>query len=321
MAGEVPKRATANRPVVINIVEEGNEMNDKAIEQSSAQSHAEQVYRAHVDHDQLSLATADETFRHRLDSGSIDWWRHKRLWEPVFSCLSHTKEQTWLTVGDTYGSDAFQMMREGFKHVLPSSIDSVMLDEAKRRGYIENFSVENAEALSFKDNSFDYVLCREAYHHFPRPMIALYEMLRVARKGVVLIEPQDPMIDHPAIVGDVPSGYEASANYVYTLSRRELTKVALGLDLHVMACRGLFDTYRDEIAKNRAEDSDPEFVKYRQEIERCEQECAQKQRKHSYLLAILYKERPADVRLDQFSADWTVTFFPGNPYLAKNRQP
>jgi len=294
-------------------------VNNKPIDQDSSESHAERVYRAHMDHDQASLAEADETFRHRLDSGSIDWWRHKRLWEPVLQCLSHTKENTWLTVGDTFGSDAFQMMREGFKHVLPTSIDSLMLEEARRRGLIENFSVENAEKLSFEDKSFDYVLCREAYHHFPRPMIALYEMIRVARKAVVLIEPQDPMIDDPVYTGTIAAGYEKSANYIYTLSRRELIKVALGLNLHVLACRGVFDIYKDEIAKLRAQEDEPEFVKYRQEIEGYEQECRLNKRKHGYLLAILYLERPAEIRQDLFSSDWSITYFPENPYLAKKQ--
>ncbi|MDP3650139.1 MAG: methyltransferase domain-containing protein [Rhodoferax sp.] len=290
-------------------------MTEEVIEKTRANGHQEQVYQAHVNYDQASLAQADETFNHRLNSETIDWWRHQRLWEPVFKCLSHTKENSWLTVGDTYGSDAFQMQREGFKHVLPSSIDSLMLEQAKQRGLIDAYSVQNAEAITFEDNSFDYVLCREAYHHFPRPMIALYEMLRVAKKAVVLIEPQDPLIDHPAYIGSVPAGYEASANYVYTVSRRELTKVALGLNLHVLACRGMYDTYQDDIARSQAREDNPAFVKYREEIERCEQECSQNLRKHSYLLSIIYKERPADIRLEYFSNDWSVTFFPGNPYL------
>lgn len=295
--------------------QERYEMTDPTNEQDKFVNHAEQVYLAHMDFDRGGMTDAEATFKHRSDYGSIDWWRHKRLWEPVFKCLTHTKDQTWLTVGDPYGSDAFQMNQEGFKHVLPSSIDSLMLEESKRRGYIENYSVQNAEALSIGDNSFDYVLCREAYHHFPRPMIALYEMLRVARKAVVLIEPQDPMIDNPAYM-EAAAGYEASANYVYTLSRRELAKVALGLNLHVLACRGLYDNYQDDIARESAQESNPNFVKYRQEVEKAEQECAQNLRKHSYLLAIVYKERPADVRLENYSNDWSVTYFPGNPYLA-----
>ncbi|WP_158308790.1 methyltransferase domain-containing protein [Desulfocurvibacter africanus] len=80
----------------------------------------------------------------------------------------------------------------------------------KPSDFIPEYSVENAEKLSFANGSYDYLLCKEAFHHFPRPMIALYEMLRVARKGIVLIEPNDNGAD----------GFEECGNYVYSLSRR-----------------------------------------------------------------------------------------------------
>ena len=59
---------------------------------------------------------------------------------------------------------------------------------------IKNYKIENAENLSFEDKTIDFILCKESYHHFPRPMVALYEMLRVARNGVLLIEPNDAYI-------------------------------------------------------------------------------------------------------------------------------
>ena len=30
---------------------------------------------------------------------TIDHWRHNRMYEPVFKCLSHTKNDLWLRVG------------------------------------------------------------------------------------------------------------------------------------------------------------------------------------------------------------------------------
>lgn len=70
-----------------------------------------------------------------------------------------------------------------------------------------NYSVENAESLSFRDNEFEVAFCKEAYHHFPRPFLALYEMLRVASKAVVLAEPND-QIPRPIMRGI----YEAVRN-------------------------------------------------------------------------------------------------------------
>lgn len=83
---------------------------------------------------------------------------------------------------------------KGFRNCCPTDISEYLLAEARRRGLITKYALENAERLSFADQSFDYVFCKESFHHFPRPYQALYEMLRVAREAVLLIEPNDPHI-------------------------------------------------------------------------------------------------------------------------------
>jgi ubiquinone/menaquinone biosynthesis C-methylase UbiE len=59
------------------------------------------------------------------------------------------------------------------------------------------FCLGDAEALPFRDGSFDIVACRHAAHHFPHLSRALAEMARVAKSGgrVVLDDtctPEDP---------------------------------------------------------------------------------------------------------------------------------
>ena len=87
------------------------------------------------------------------------------------------------------------MINLGVKKVHCSDISDKLLRIGNNKGFINEFSAQNAESLKFLDNSFDYVLCKEAFHHFPRPFIALHEMFRVSQKGVVLIEPRDDLID------------------------------------------------------------------------------------------------------------------------------
>jgi len=121
---------------------------------------------------------------------TADYWRHAR----AYRFLNHLtdKNSSWLTIGDgRWGLDSIRIKEYGFSDVLPTDISEVLLLESKKNGKIANYSVENAEKLSFADNQFDYVFCKESYHHFPRPYIALYEMLRVAKKGIFLIEPND----------------------------------------------------------------------------------------------------------------------------------
>ena len=168
-------------------------------------------------------------------------------------------EAMWLTVGDgRYGKDAKYILAKG-GDALASDISDYLLKEAKDIGYITEYKKENAESLSFKDGEFDYVLCKESYHHFPRPMLALYEMLRVASKGVVLIEPNDRYIYNKIsrmvfrnLRDKIKSllrgktnrhAYEESGNYVFTISRREIEKVALGTNYKIVAFKGINDVY------------------------------------------------------------------------------
>ncbi|MBK7936548.1 MAG: class I SAM-dependent methyltransferase [Lewinellaceae bacterium] len=168
---------------------------------------------------------------------------------------------SWLTVGDgRYGSDAHYLASKG-ADATASDIADALLREGAEAGFISKYSKENAEALSFADNSFDFVLCKESYHHFPRPMKALYEMLRVGRRGTVLYEPVDPyvythflqalfrgilQIINALGVFKLLLGkemrrhtYEDVGNYVYKISEREIEKVALGLNYPCVAFKGL----------------------------------------------------------------------------------
>lgn len=181
--------------------------------------------------------------------------------------LSAYPGAAWLTVGDgRYGSDAHYLASKG-ADATATDISDALLREGAEMGYISKFSRENAEALSFGDNSFDFVLCKESYHHFPRPMKALYEMLRVVRKGVVLLEPADHYVYtnffqaffRGILLAVNALGifklffgkeikrhtYEEVGNYVYKVSEREMEKVALGLNFPYIAFKGLNIYHKD----------------------------------------------------------------------------
>lgn len=256
-----------------------------------------------------------------FDEDNANFWRHARMMEPVFKCMLYAREDNWLTVGDGhYGVDSIQMKRRGYKHVLPTDITDSLLKISKKWRLIEDYRVENAEALSFADEAFDYVLCKESYHHFPRPIIALYEMLRVTRKGVVLIEPQDQHADHPLTAGRPIAGYEPIGNYIYTVSRRELEKVALGLDLPAVAFKNIFDIYFDGIQYVKAREDEPLFVSLLKQVKAAEERCRQMRQKYNVLLAVIFKERPNQTMVDSFliqAEGWEIISFPGNPYIPR----
>lgn len=49
------------------------------------------------------------------------------------------------------------------------------------------FSAASAQALPFRGDSFDIVICTAAFHHFPAPLAALQEVKRVLRSGGTLL--------------------------------------------------------------------------------------------------------------------------------------
>jgi len=162
------------------------------------------------------------------------------------------KEDEWLTIGDHYGEEA-KWLTPFCKKVLPADINITYLELAQQEKYIKAYSQQNVEKMTFEDNTFDFILCRESYHHFPRPYIAVYEMLRCVKKGVVITEPLDMMLKMPFLLflcnildtKKAPKrsagiwknrfSFETVGNYIYKVSPREFEKIAMGIGLPAVA--------------------------------------------------------------------------------------
>jgi hypothetical protein len=128
------------------------------------------------------------------------------MYEAV-GAFTHRPELSWVTIGDgRFGLDSIRLQRLGVRSVLPTDIGGALLEAGVQQGLINDYRVENAESLSFSDGSFDMVFCKESYHHFPRPFLALAEMVRVARYAVILVEPRDYVIDRPQFKALGPKG-------------------------------------------------------------------------------------------------------------------
>ena len=137
-----------------------------------------------------------------FDEHTIDYWRHWRMYNTILPVLNYYNDSSWVTVGDgRYGLDSVRLKKiNNSIKILPTDISPYLLEESKKMGIISDFSVENAEKLSFPDNHFDFAFCKESYHHLPRPFLGLYEMLRVTKNGIVLIEPIDRLTNPPFLL-------------------------------------------------------------------------------------------------------------------------
>lgn len=65
--------------------------------------------------------------------------------------------------------------------------------EAVTRNPEGTFLTADITALPFEDDSFDVVCCLEVLEHLHEPDRALRELVRVARRGLVLTVPQEPI--------------------------------------------------------------------------------------------------------------------------------
>jgi SAM-dependent methyltransferase len=267
-----------------------------------------------------------------FDESTADHWLHSRLYEAAgYLADGHT----WLTIGDgRYGLDSVALRRRGAKHALPTDITDAMLKEAKAKGIIDDFRVENAEKLRFDDQSFDFVFCKEAFHHMPRPFLGLYEMLRVARKGVVLIEPQD---QHGSVAMTAvhwlkrtlagerhfdQRRYEDSGNYIYTVSRREIEKACLGINLPCVAFKGITNIYLEGAEFYPASFSSPRFARMRALILANEMLSSIGLSRHNVLMSVISKVGFPPATTERFVRNgWKVVELPRNPYAGSEPRP
>src|SRR5206468_1923658 len=103
------------------------------------------------------------------------------------------------------------------------------------------WAVEDAEQLSYDDESFDLVAVSGGLHHCRSPHRALLEMYRVSRQAVFVLESRDSLLMRAAVGLGVVDEYELTAvaahdfrgggvrdtgapNYVYRWTEREVRK-------------------------------------------------------------------------------------------------
>jgi hypothetical protein len=163
----------------------------------------------------------------------------------------------------------------------------------------------------------------------------MYEMLRVARQAVVLIEPKDPLVfvsprslAHALIPLKLGGGsflqrptpnYEASGNYVYSLSIRETVRLCQGIDLPGFAWKGFNDEFIQGCEFEPATNGNPMFERVKRSIARKDRLCRWFPGFHDYDIAavILFKTEPtAALRVALECAGYTFPTVTRNPYVS-----
>jgi ubiquinone/menaquinone biosynthesis C-methylase UbiE len=90
-------------------------------------------------------------------------------------------------------------------------------------------TVGDTEGLPFNDNTFDYSFIAHSLHHLSKPMLGLYDLLRVSKSGVIVIEPNDSILTRIATSLSLAHEIEEVGNYVYRFSKRDVVKTTRAL--------------------------------------------------------------------------------------------
>lgn len=131
----------------------------------------------------------------------------------------------------------------GLRNVVISNLDTRM-DGDEFAPF--DWSFQDAEELSFDDDTFDFALCHWGLHHCYSPHRAVQEMYRVSRKGILFFEPCDNLLTRLGVTLHVGQRYEHAAvfyndnayggvrnspipNYIYRWTEREVIKTISAL--------------------------------------------------------------------------------------------
>ena len=147
-----------------------------------------------------------------------------------------TGDSVLITAGGSHDRETW--LESGFTNVTISNLDDRLVGNEFAPFA---WSFQDAEQIAMEDNSVDFVCIHNGLHHCRCPQAAILEMLRVARKGILLFEPYDNLVTRIGLRFGVGQRFEtaavfyndfthgglrngAIANYVYRFTKWELEK-------------------------------------------------------------------------------------------------
>lgn len=116
------------------------------------------------------------------------------------------------------GGEGIFFMNAGFKDVTMSDFSNNSLSIANKLAPQLKTILLNAESLDLEPNDYDLIVVQDGLHHLPRPAIGFTEMLRVAKKAVMVIEPYESLVGNA--IGTEWEVHGSAVNFVYRWNRK-----------------------------------------------------------------------------------------------------
>ncbi|MCL2074314.1 MAG: class I SAM-dependent methyltransferase [Marinilabiliaceae bacterium] len=300
------------------------------------ESKSVQFHNAHEQHHKDGFAKSEDPFYVLRNKDCVLYKFMVRQLELLRPLLK--EKNSWLTIGDYTGFEA-KYFAEQDQRATASDLSDVYLKVAKEQNLIEHYAKVNAEGIDFEENQFDYLCCKESFHHFPRAYLGLYEMLRVAKKGIVLIEPVDILSKMPLLlflknISDRINPYfinkiwknrfswEGVGNYVFKISIREIEKIAMGIGLPCIAYKEIniqLKTVPTKWGNLMQVPFDKKlYKKLKRRLAIWNFICKLRIIPYNTLCAIVFKERPSQELLKELKQNkFRVIELPTNPYSSR----
>lgn len=136
------------------------------------------------------------------------------------------------------GGEATFFANHGFTDITNTDFSANALEVCKHRDPRLKTRLLNAEAMDLEDLSYDLVIVQDGLHHLPRPALGLNEMIRVARKAVIVLEPHTGFV--AKAIGTEWERHGDAVNFVYRWNHESFRQVILSqlleapLSIHVI---------------------------------------------------------------------------------------
>jgi len=110
--------------------------------------------------------------------------------------------------------------------------------------------------------------------------------------------------------------FEEAGNYLYSLSKREIEKFALGLNYKIVAFKGINDAYFKGVEEEKLSDKGPLQKKVKFLITMADIFCKFGFMNYGMLAVYIFKEEPSNELLQNLKkAGCEIIYLPNNPYI------
>lgn len=164
---------------------------------------------------------------HDTDDPLVRYVRDRRMRIAVSRLLRATGascgDLSVLVVCGGVGGEGTLLADLGFGSVTVSDFSETALAICRERDPRLQTRSLNAEHLDVPNDSYDVVLVQDGLHHLPRPVVGCTEMLRVARRAIVIIEPHTGLVAR--LFGTKWERHGTATNWVFRWNRGFLEQV------------------------------------------------------------------------------------------------